>query len=239
MCVGAPGVSRPADRAYVWDLPTRLFHWLLVAGVIAAFVTAKIGGSLMPWHGRIGLAILGLLAFRIVWGLIGSTYARFATFVRGPATIRAYLRGEWHGLGHNPLGALSVLGLLGVLLLQATTGLFANDDIAFTGYLASLVDSELSTRITGIHQLFEKGLLLLVTLHVGAIVFYARVKKPNLVKPMLSGWTEGAPEQSARGGGAAAFVIAVLIAAAAVWAASGAWLPTPAAPPAGQAAPDF
>ncbi|MFN3884438.1 MAG: cytochrome b/b6 domain-containing protein [Rhodocyclaceae bacterium] len=226
-------------RVYVWDLPIRLFHWLLVGCVIAAFVTAKIGGSLMVWHGRLGLAILGLLVFRIVWGLVGSTHARFTTFVRGPTAIRAYLKGEWHGLGHNPLGALSVLAMLGALLLQATSGLFANDDIAFEGHLVPLIGSELSTRITGIHKLLEKGLLLLVTLHVGAIAFYAWVKKQNLVKPMLTGWVEGASEQSATGGSPIAFVIAALIAAAAVWAASGAWLPTPPPPPAGQTAPDF
>lgn len=226
-------------RTYVWDLPTRLFHWLLVVCVVAAFVTAKIGGHLMIWHGRLGLAILGLIVFRIVWGFIGSTYARFATFIRGPAAIRAYLRGEWHGLGHNPLGALSVIALLGILSLQAASGLFANDDIAFEGYLTSLISSEFSSRITGIHQLLEKGLLLLVTLHVGAIIFYARVKKQNLVKAMITGWAAGSPEQSSRGGGTAAAIVAMLIAAASVWAASGAWLPEPATPPAEHTAPDF
>lgn len=226
-------------RAYVWDLPTRLFHWLLVICVVAAFVTAKIGGGWMVWHGRLGLAILGLVVFRIVWGFVGSTYARFATFVRGPAAIRAYLAGKWQGLGHNPLGALSVLALLGCLALQAGTGLFANDDIAFEGYLYPLVGSALSTRLTGIHQLLEKGLLFLVTLHIGAIVFYARVKQQNLVKPMLTGWAEGQSGESARGGGIAAFIVGLLIALTAVWAASGAWLPPPPTAPAGQSAPDF
>lgn len=235
MCVGTPGVSRPAGKTRVWDLPTRLFHWALVACVIAAFVTAKVGGNAMVWHGRLGLAILGLLVFRIVWGFIGSTYARFAQFVRGPAAIRAYLRGEWQGQGHNPLGALSVLALLAVLTLQATTGLFANDDIAFEGYLYVLVGSELSGKITGIHQLFEKALMLLVALHIGAIVFYARVKKHNLVKPMLTGWTDGKPCESARGGGAVAFIVALLIALGAVWAASGALLSAPPPPPTGEA----
>lgn len=227
MCVGAPGITRPQDKAYVWDLPTRLFHWLLVACVVGAFVTAKVGGGAMVWHGRLGLAIIGLLAFRLVWGFVGSTYARFTQFVRGPAAIRAYLKGEWHGQGHNPLGALSVLALLGVLALQAATGLFANDDIAFTGYLYPLVSSDLSGRITGIHQLLEKLLLLLVLLHVGAIVFYARVRKHNLVKPMLTGWADGKPCESARGGNAIAFLIATLVAITTAWAASGALLPPP------------
>lgn len=222
-----------AMKAYIWDLPTRLFHWSLVVLVIAAFITAKIGGNAMLWHGRIGLAIIGLLVFRIVWGLVGSTYARFLQFVRGPATILAYLRGAWQGQGHNPLGALSVLALLGMLTAQAATGLFANDDIAFEGYLAALISSELSGKLTGIHQLLEKGLMFLVALHVGSIIFYARVKKQNLVRPMVSGWAEGAADQSASGGGAAAFIIAVLIAIAVVWVASGALLPPPSAAPSG------
>jgi cytochrome b len=231
-------VARPADKARVWDLPTRIFHWSLVACVIGAFVTAKLGGNAMVWHGRCGLAILGLLAFRVVWGFVGSTYARFAQFVRGPAAIRAYLKGEWRGQGHNPVGALSVLALLGILAAMAATGLFANDDIAFEGYLMPLVGGELSGRITGIHHLLEKLVLLLVALHVAAIVFYAHVKKHNLVKPMLTGWADGKPCESAKGGGAVAFIVAVLIALAAVWAASGALLPPPPpTPPA--AAPLF
>ncbi len=238
MCVGAVGVTQPADKAYVWDLPVRLFHWLLVVCVIAAFITAKVGGNAMVWHGRLGLVILGLLVFRIVWGFAGSTYARFLQFVRGPAAIRAYLQGQWQGQGHNPLGALSVLALLGTLTLQAATGLFANDDIAYSGYLAALIDSDCSSDITGIHHLLEKILMLLVVAHIGAIVFYARVKKQNLVKPMINGWADGKPCESAKGGKPTAFVLAVLIAVATVWAASGAILPPPPAPPA-SVAPAF
>lgn len=224
-----------AMRVYVWDLPTRLFHWSLVACVVGAFVTANIGGNLMVWHGRLGLAIFGLLVFRLIWGVIGSSYARFAVFVRGPRAILAYLLGRWRGLGHNPLGALSVLAMLGMLFAQAMTGLFANDDIAYSGYLASRVDADLSARITSIHQLLEKLLMALVALHIGAIAYYARVKKQNLVKPMLTGWAEGRPEWSAKGGGLAAFLVSLLIAALAVGAASGALQPPPPPPPATQA----
>ena len=226
-------------KAYVWDLPTRLFHWSLVLLVVAAFITAKIGGNAMIWHGRLGLAIIGLFVFRIVWGFVGSTYARFSQFVRGPGAIAAYLRGQWRGLGHNPLGALSVLALLCALGLQATTGLFANDDIAFEGYLYTLVGSETSGKITGIHHLLENVLMLLVFLHVSSIVFYARVKKQKLVPPMITGWAGGEASQSARGGGAVAFIFAVLIAIAAVWAASGALLPPPPPTPPPSAAPAF
>jgi cytochrome b len=227
------------SRIPVWDLPIRLFHWALVLCVVAAFITAKMGGKLMLWHGRLGLVILGLLVFRLAWGFLGSTYARFAQFVRGPSAIRAYLRGTWQGQGHNPLGALSVLALLGALSLQAATGLFANDDIAYEGHLYALVDNALSTRITGLHHLLEKLLLLLVAAHLGAIAFYAHVKKHNLVRPMVTGHTEGPQEEAAKGGGLMPFIVAVLIASGAVWGASGAWLAPPPAAPAGQQAPDF
>lgn len=225
------------QRIRVWDLPTRLFHWALVACVIGAFVSVQIGGNVMVWHGRFGLAVLGLLVFRIVWGFVGSTYARFGQFVRGPAAIKAYLRGEWQGEGHNPLGALSVLALLGTLALLVATGLFANDDIAFEGPLFSLVGKDVSDRLVGIHRLIEPLIILLVVAHLAAIAYYVRVKKQALVMPMITGWKVGAGE-TARGGGILAFVVALIVAAGVVFAASGALLPPPPPPPAGTA-PDF
>ena len=225
-------------RIRVWDLPTRIFHWALVACVIAAFVTAKVGGPVMVWHGRIGLTILGLLVFRIVWGFVGSTYARFGTFIRGPAAVLATLKNGWDGAGHNPLGALSVLAMLGVLCLMVGVGLFSNDDIAFEGPLYSLVGKGASDRLTRFHHLGEKLIMVLVVLHVAAIAFYARVKRRNLVKPMLTGTDDLPAGVSARGGGPVAFVLALLIAASAVYAASGALLPPPP-PPASGAVPDF
>lgn len=225
------------QRIRVWDLPTRLFHWALVACVIGAFVSVQIGGNAMVWHGRFGLAVLGLLVFRIVWGFVGSTYARFDQFVRGPAAIKAYLRGEWQGEGHNPLGALSVLALLGTLALLVATGLFANDDIAFEGPLYSLVGKDVSDRLVGLHRLIEPLIILLVAAHLGAIAYYVRVKKQALVMSMITGWKVGAGE-TARGGGVLAFVVALIVAVGAVFAASGALLPPPPPPPAGTA-PDF
>jgi cytochrome b len=226
-------------RVRVWDLPLRLTHWLLVGAVAAAFVSAKIGGNAMVWHGRAGLAILGLVAFRIVWGFVGSTHARFASFVRGPADIRAYLHGQWSGLGHNPLGALSVLVLLTLMLCQAVTGLFANDDIAFQGHLYALAGADASASLTGIHKLFEPLMIALVCAHVGAIAFYARIRKTNLVQPMITGWKETSDPAAkpAPQGGLVAFLVAIAIAAAVVYAASGALLPPP--PPAAVETPSW
>lgn len=223
-----PSAPKPAG-VRVWDLPTRVCHWLLAVSVAGAFVTQAIGGEAMVWHGRCGLAVLGLVVFRLVWGFAGSTYARFATFVRGPAAVRAYLRGEWRGLGHNPLGAFSVLALLAVLGWLAATGLFANDDISFTGPLYVLADKELSDLLTGLHTGAEPVLITLVALHVAAIVFYVRMKKDNLVIPMITGRKDAAGE-SAKGGGLVAFLAAAAIAAGAVWAASGQLLPPPPPP---------
>jgi cytochrome b len=222
----------------LWDLPTRLFHWSLALGVIALSVSGQLGGGLMSWHGRIGLAVVGLLAFRLTWGLVGSTYARFTQFFPTPASIRAYLKGEWHGEGHNPLGALSVFGLLGLLCLQVATGLFANDDIAFRGPLYDLAGKTLSNQLTAIHHLLSKLVYVLVALHLGAIAFYAHARKQNLIRPMLTGMKDG-DGPSARGGGIIALAVALAVAALAVHGASGAWMPAAPPPPPAAATPDF
>lgn len=221
------------QRIRLWDLPTRLFHWLLAGLVVASFVSGKIGGNAMDWHGKLGLAILGLLAFRLVWGFAGSTYARFVSFLPTPAKVLAYLRGQWRGVGHNPLGAFSVFGLLLVLAIQVGTGLFGNDDIAFRGPLYELIGKDLSDRLTGLHKLSVNVLIALVTLHIVAIAFYVRVKKDDLIRPMLTGWKEVAPGEgaSASGGGALPLAVALLVAVTTVYGGSGVWLPTPPPPP--------
>ncbi len=226
-------------RFRLWDLPTRLFHWLLVLCVCGSFVSVKIGGNAMVWHGRFGLVVVGLLVFRLVWGFIGSTYARFTQFVRGPRAIIDYLQGRWQGEGHNPLGALSVLAMLGTLLLLVATGIFANDDIAFEGPLYALVGKDVSDRLAGIHRLIEPLTILLVLAHLGAIAFYVRVKKETLIMPMITGEKVGAGE-TAQGGGFVAFCVALAVALAAVYGASGAWLPDPPpVAPASGTAPSF
>lgn len=221
-------------RIKLWDLPTRAFHWMLVLAVVAAYITGTVGGNAIEWHARIGLATVGLVVFRLVWGLIGSTHARFLNFFPTPAKIRAYLSGKWHGVGHNPLGACSVLALIALTALQALTGLFANDDIAFSGPLAALVSEAVSDTLTEVHEGAINALVALVVLHVAAILYYAHVKKDNLLKPMITGWKEVAPDPEAptTGGGVLAFALALVIALGAVYAAAGAWIPAPPPPPA-------
>jgi len=178
----------------VWDLPTRLFHWALALAVTGSLVTAKIGGNAMVWHFRIGYVVLGLIAFRLVWGLVGGRWSRFAAFVYAPATLLRYLRGQRDpgdrlDVGHSPVGALSVFALLGLLGLQVGTGLFAWDEnFEMGGPLNRFIGSSLATTITGWHEEVGESVLLgLVLLHVAAIVFYRFVKRRDLVRPMLSG----------------------------------------------------
>ena len=227
-----------SKRHRLWDLPTRIFHWLLVLAIVAAIVSGQLGGNLIVWHGRIGMLIVGLIVFRLVWGLLGSTYARFTHFFPTPAKIKAYLRGEWRQPGHNPLGALSVFALLGLVGFQAGSGLFANDDIAFNGPLYDVVGRELSNRLSGLHHLASNALYVVIALHLAAIAFYGHVKKNNLVKPMITGWHEGEGED-ARGGGALALVVALVLAGLAVYGASGAWLPEAPPPPPAVEAPSW
>lgn len=217
----------------VWDFPTRLFHWSLVALVVFSFVSGILGGGLIEWHARSGLAIAGLLSFRLLWGVLGSTYARFASFLPTPARLKAYLSGEWRRPGHNPLGALSVFALLGLLSFQAATGVFSNDDIAFEGPLYALVSKATSDTLSSWHRLSFWWLVGLVTLHVSAVLFYLVVKKDDLIRPMVTGTKEvrDAEATPAQGGGVLAFVAAATIAAVLVWLAAGGLISPPPPPP--------
>jgi cytochrome b len=224
-------------RIRLWDLPVRVFHWSLVLAVGTAVVTGELGGSWMTLHGQAGLAIVGLVVFRLVWGLIGSTHARFVRFAPTPGELKAYLRGRWAGVGHNPLGALSVFALLALLAVQAGTGLFSNDDIAFSGPLFNLVDEAFAGRLTGLHKQLANMLLALLALHIAAIAFYVGLKKDNLVKPMLTGWKDVETGESAQHGGPLAFIVALAIALAAVLAVSGSTPSSTGGQPAAAAAP--
>ena len=176
----------------VWDLPTRLFHWLLVFLVVVSFTTGSIGGNAMHYHERCGFALLILLVFRISWGFLGSRTSRFSDFVKGPAAVGRYAAGLFRGdspsyLGHNPLGGWSVLAILLVLLIQAATGLFANDDIITEGPLFLWVSKPVSDWLTGLHRLNRYLIMALAVTHVSAVLFYLLVKHENLIQPMITG----------------------------------------------------
>lgn len=172
----------------VWDLPTRLFHWLFAAAVIGAIVTVKVGGTWMDWHPIFGVTALVLLTFRVIWGFTGSRYARFSSFVKGPRTVWHYLRHpeERSPPGHSPLGGLSVVALLLVVAVQAGTGLFATDDILTSGPLNQFVSSDTAALLTSIHKWNENVLFGLIGLHLVAIAIYA-LRGKQLVPPMITG----------------------------------------------------
>jgi len=175
----------------VWDLPTRLFHWLLAACVVGLVVTGSIGGNWMNWHLRLGYAVLTLLLFRLVWGFVGGHWSRFASFIYAPSSLMAYLKGRGrpeHQVGHSPMGALSVFGLLLILAAQVGTGLISDDEIAFFGPLVRFVSGDTVSIATGYHKNVGKLIVfLLVGLHVLAIAYYKWVKKQGLVQPMIDG----------------------------------------------------
>ncbi len=202
----------------VWDLPTRLFHWLLVALVITSFVTGNIGGLWMQYHVWSGCAILGLLLFRLAWGFVGGRHARFSAFVRGPGAALRYAqtmlrRDAPKHLGHNPLGGWSVLAMLIALLIQAVTGLFANDDIFIEGPLYSWVNKAASDWLTRIHRLNQEAVLLIVAVHVMAVLYYLIIKHENLIQPMFTGRKQWrAEEQSSSNQLGLAALIASLLA---------------------------
>lgn len=182
----------------IWDLPIRLFHWLLVLCIITSFVTVKIGGNAMELHALSGYCILTLIIFRVCWGFIGSYHARFINFVPSPKRLFQYLNGKISGgLGHNPLGALSALALLASVGVQAITGLFTNDDIAFEGPFAKYVSSGTVELLTSIHYFNEKILISVIALHLCAILYYQKFKGENLIRPMLLGDKEIDPSAKA------------------------------------------
>jgi cytochrome b len=183
----------PDQPVRVWDLPTRLFHWALAILVVSSVVTANVGGNAMVWHFRSGYSICTLLLFRLLWGFLGGRWSRFAQFVYAPPTLFRYLRGaagpgEHLDVGHSPLGSLSVFAMLGFLVLQVGTGLFADDEIASVGPLNRFVSDATASQATHWHKDFGQWILIaLVLLHVVAILLYLWRKQRNLVRPMISG----------------------------------------------------
>lgn len=177
----------PAARVRIWDWPTRVFHWAIVLLIPAMWWTAK--NDLIALHMQLGLVMLALVLFRLVWGLIGSSTARFANFLKGPRGMISYLNGRAaEAIGHNPLGGLSVAAMLLVLSMQVGLGLFAtNEDGDLFGPLALLVSEDASETLTERHETMFNILLALIGLHLAAILFYALVRRRNLIGAMLTG----------------------------------------------------
>jgi len=213
--VGAAAGRTEAPGVRVWDLPVRLFHWTLLAAVVTSVATGLIGGLWqMDLHVVSGCVVLGLVLFRVLWGLVGGRHARFRAFVKGPVTVARYavdfLKGRAvHTPGHNPLGGWSVVLILLALAVQAGTGLFANDDIFLEAPLAKYAGKALSDRLTGVHHLMSNVIYVLVAAHVAAVALHWW-KGENLVKPMITGVKSNA--DPAAGDGPTPWVLAAVTA---------------------------
>lgn len=178
-------------RVRIWDLPTRLFHWVLTALVVFSFTTGKLGGDWVEWHFKSGYAIFALLLFRLLWGFAGSQYVRFTNFRPSPARAWRVMRSKEAAAtpanaGHSEIGALSVYALLLVLLLQAVTGLFSNDGTFNEGPWVRWVSEATSNRLSALHYYNHWLMVALVAVHVAAIAFYL-MRRQDLITPMLTG----------------------------------------------------
>lgn len=176
----------------VWDLPTRLLHWVLAALIALQYATAEFHVLDMDWHFWFGYATLALLLFRILWGFLGSQTSRFSQFVRGPGAVSSYVRSQLStnpqtSIGHNPLGGWSVLAMLACIALQVISGFFASDEIGTDGPLIGLVSARTVKWMTRLHDWNQNLLLALIALHLAAILGYLLLKHENLITPMFSG----------------------------------------------------
>lgn len=208
----------------LWDLPTRLFHWLLVLLLVCQWGTAEWHWLDMRWHFWFGYATLALILFRVLWGFFGSDSARFARFVRGPRAVLGYVRNiakrePEYLAGHNPLGGWSVLALLACVLVQAVTGLFSgDDDDLLYGPLAGWLGSGAMDAVTDVHEATKNVLLALVAVHVLGVLWHLFVKRENLIAAMVGGraWLRDDPRL--RFARTSLAVVLAGICAAGVWA---------------------
>ena len=181
--------SPPAQAILVWDLPVRVFHGLLALSFAGAYVTAESERWRLV-HVTLGYTVGGLIVFRLLWGLIGTRHARFASFVRGPAAVLRYLRSllsaqPEHHVGHNPAGALAIVVLLGLGALLVLTGWATYNDVG-------------GEWLEDLHEGVANTMLAVVLVHIGAVLLSSRLHHENLVRAMVTGRKQGAPSEGVR-----------------------------------------
>ncbi|MEY3612100.1 MAG: hypothetical protein RJB14_1822 [Pseudomonadota bacterium] len=181
----------PMITVRIWDLPTRLFHWTLAASVVGLFITGQVGGNAMVWHFRLGYAVLTLVLFRLAWGFVGGHWSRWSRLPLHPQNVLAYLQSrstDRSSVGHNPMGSWSIVAMLFCLLLQVSTGLISDDEIANAGPLTALVSNNWVSWATTWHKNWGKLILLfLVGLHLLALFWYRWHQRESLVPAMWHG----------------------------------------------------
>ncbi|MEE4297872.1 MAG: cytochrome b/b6 domain-containing protein [Pseudomonadales bacterium] len=218
-------MEQTGDRGTpVWDLPLRLFHWLLAGAIAVSLYTGISGGfEEMDWHQRSGYLVLGLVLFRLLWGFVGGRHARFASFLAGPGRVLAYgramaARRPPRTTGHNPLAGWTISLTLLAIAVQAATGLFASDDLFVEGPLVHLVESGTVSTMTRIHGWGQWTVGALVALHLLAVAVHSEVFNERIIGPMITGRSGDAP--AAEGDGEQRLALALGIAtvvAALVW----------------------
>ena len=182
-----------AERPLVWDWPLRLWHWLLALTLAGSWLTAELGFDYREWHMRLGYGALGLIVFRLCWGVLGNRYARFPSWWPAPRRLLTYLRELGSGApgeataGHTPLGGLAAWALLSLVTVQAVTGLFVDDDILYIGPYKDAVSGSWQRWLNGLHHSNFDWLLAMIALHLLAIAAYRVFKKQRLVSAMISG----------------------------------------------------
>ena len=216
----AANAAGKPSQAIIWDGAIRLFHWSSVALVALAWWSAENG--IMDWHKRFGLTLLGLVVFRLYWGIAGTKTARFSSFVKGPKAIASYLgkmkRPYSPAAGHNPLGAFSVLALIAALICQVSAGLFAVDvDGLESGPLSRFVSFEQGRAAAEFHETVFNILVALIVLHVAAIIFYRVVLQANLLSAMITGKRANSEPGNEGSFPFMRFIIGIVLAGAAVW----------------------
>jgi cytochrome b len=185
--------THSTQRIRVWDLPTRVFHAILIFSIAGLFITGELGDEVLRFHFWLGYTVLTLVFFRIAWGLVGGHWSRFINFIPTPTRLFTYIRSirekrSPQHVGHNPLGALSVLAMLIVLLLQVFSGFMSDDEIANTGPWVALVPSDWVELATEYHTEIGKVLLIaLIGLHFATVLYYKLFKNTDLISPMLHG----------------------------------------------------
>ena len=186
-------MTKQSTHRLIWDLPLRIFHWSFAFTVIGAWYTSEQEGELVNLHMQFGYVALGLLTFRVLWGVIGPKHARFSSFLPSPKQLISYIKSFNNKNeiqktpGHNPLGALMVVLMITLISLQAISGLFINDDIFSSGPYYGSFSKEFEGVMSFLHHNTFNFMIGAIVLHIGAIAYYWRVKKQNLVLPMISG----------------------------------------------------
>jgi len=174
----------------IWDLPLRIFHWSFACTILGSWYTSENKGEYIELHIQLGYVAIGLLLFRVLWGIIGPKHARFSQFIPSPRSLFSYLRksDKYKGSpGHNPLGALMVILMIVLITIQTMSGLFINDDVFSSGPYYGSISKGLEKVMIFLHHNTFDLMIGAIALHISAIVYYWRVKKQNLVLPMFTG----------------------------------------------------